>query len=197
MPCHYNYPMPNVAALGVGARAKQITTMGLADSPIHRVLLRSPPLARVGATAVVLLARRGRKYATPPLSSHPATSGHRLLYAGNKAGISIHPSDAVRLHLADGAYVVVVWMCGRCCGVAAAAASCAITSITIFMTLSRVSRPRKGREGEPQRQRRKAIKPVSARCSPSSAPERDEGRGRRRAQPKIGLHLRVRFEVTL
>ena len=55
MPCHYNYPMPNVAALGVGARAKQITTMGLADSPIHRVLLRSPPLARVGATAVVLL----------------------------------------------------------------------------------------------------------------------------------------------
>ena len=172
MPCHYNYPMPNVAALGVGARAKQITTMGLADSPIHRVLLRSPPLARVGAMAVVLLARRGRKYATPPLSSLSATA-HSLC---RQQSWHIHPSDAVRLHLADGAYVVVVWMCGRCCGVAAAAASCAITSITIFMTLSRVSRPRKGREGEPQRQRRKAIKPVSARCSPSSAPERDEGK---------------------
>ena len=46
-----------------------------------------------------------------PVSLPPLT-----LSAGNKAGISIHPSDAVRLHLADGAYVVVVWMCGRCCG---------------------------------------------------------------------------------
>ena len=146
MPCHYNYPMPNVAALGVGARAKQITTMGLADSPIHRVLLRSPPLARVGAAARRLVSSPRQKICNPihsPVSLPPLT-----LSAGNKAGISIHPSDAVRLHLADGAYVVVVWMCGRCCGVAAAAASCAITSITIFMTLSRVSRPRKGREGE-------------------------------------------------
>ena len=88
MPCHYNYPMPNVAALGVGARAKQITTMGLADSPIHRVLLRSPPLARVGAMAVVLLARRGRKYATPPLSSLSATA-HSLC---RQQSWHIHPS---------------------------------------------------------------------------------------------------------
>ena len=44
-----------------------------------------------------------------PLHS-PVTLPPLTLSAGNKAGISIHPSDAVRLHLADGAYVVVVWM---------------------------------------------------------------------------------------
>ena len=91
-----------------------------------------------------------------------------------------------------GAYVVVVWMCG----VAAAAAreaSCAITSITIFMTLSRVSRPTDREESERGAAKAQSHKtrPSVARCSPSSASERE------RTQPKIGLHLRVRFEATL
>ena len=175
MPCH---PIPCQMLPLLGACKADYHNR--TDYPIHRVLHCCCDRRSRGR-----LVRSPRQKICNPGRGHarfnsPVSHSYRQCW---------HPSDSARLHLAE--RTLRSYGCVRARGVAAA--SCAITSITIFMTLSRVSRPTDREESERGAAKAQSHKtrPSVARCSPSSASERE------RTQPKIGLHLRVRFEATL